>query len=75
MNNTDTKLKQLPDMPKKGEVLAMYGFSCQSEILNTINEFFKESGRSKHKQTLTKPIFKKIIEMYGVPRGYKNFDN
>ena len=73
MTQESTQLKQLPDTPKKSEVFKIYSNKNVAVLRKYIQDLQKEDSISIQRQYLTKNQFIKVLEMFGVPSGYKPF--
>ena len=74
MNNSST-LKELPFAPTKTQILRMYHYETDHYVLKQVNTILKAYGDSVWRKSITNPQFRELIEILGVPKGYKNFEN
>jgi len=68
------KLKPLPQLPFKSQVVELYGGKENEDmVIEAINEVLISEGKPNTKRKLNNRQFHKAIKLLGMPFGYKPF--
>jgi len=66
-------LRELPYAPTKDRILRMYSYESSNYVIKQVNTLLKADGDSVYRKKINHLQFRELIEILGVPRGYKPF--
>ncbi len=65
------ELKELPSIPSKQKIMDMYWQLPRDYVKRQINTILEADGESKHRRCLNHKQFKELIDILGIPKGYR----